>query len=63
MARDLLDLSNVDVLLLAYVNCRGRRSRKKKSMDDGAFCGPEQLRQVSVIGRPRARVNGIDFNS
>lgn len=63
VASDLLYLSNVDVLLLAYVNCRGRRSKKKKkSMDDDAFCGPEQLRQVSVIGRARARVNGIDFN-
>lgn len=62
VASDLLDLSNVDVLLLAYINCRGRRARRKKAMDDDAFCGPEQLKQVSVIGRARARVDGIDFN-
>lgn len=65
VASDLLDLANVDVLLLAYVNCRGRRARrktKKPAMDDGEFCGPEQLRQVSVIGRAKARVDGIDFN-
>lgn len=62
VATDLIDLSNVDVLILAYVNCRGRRAKRKKSMDDGEYCGPEQLKQISVIGRARARVDGVDFN-
>lgn len=62
VASDLLDLANLDVLILAYVNCRGRRSKKKKkTMDDDIFCGPEQVKQVSLIGRARARVDGIDF--
>lgn len=62
VASDLLDIANLDVLILAYVNCRGRKARKK-AMDDGVFCGPEQLKQVSIIGRARARVDGIDFNA
>ncbi|CDF34032.1 unnamed protein product [Chondrus crispus] len=62
VASDLLDIANLDVLILAYVNCRGRRGKKKKrTMDDDVFCGPEQLKQVSLIGRARARVDGIDF--
>lgn len=62
VASDLLDIANLDVLLLCYVNCRGRRAkRKKRSMDDDVFCGPETLKQVSIIGRARARVDGIDF--
>lgn len=63
VASDLLDIANLDVLILIYVNCRGRRAKKKKSMDDDVFCGPEQLKQVSVIGRARARVDGINFQT
>lgn len=68
VASDLLDIANLDVLVFAYVNCRGRKGSKKKKkrvMDDGGdeFCGPEDLKQVSIIGRARARVDGIDFNS
>lgn len=64
VASDLLDIANLDVLILAYVNCRGRKAkRKKRVMDDGHICGPEELKQVSIIGRARARVEGIDFNS
>lgn len=60
VATDLLEIANVDVLILAYVNCRGRRAKKKRTMDD-EFCGPEELKQVSIIGRARARVDGVDF--
>lgn len=64
VASDLLDIANLDVLILAYINCRGRRAKKKASSgDDGAFCGPEDLKQVSIIGRARARVDGVDFNA
>lgn len=63
VASDLLDIANLDVLVLAYVNCRGRKAkRKRRVMDDDEFCGPEQLKQVSLIGRARARVDGVDFN-
>lgn len=62
VATDLLDIANLDVLLLAYVNCRGRKAKKKKNvMDQEVFGGPEELKQVSIIGRARARVDGIDF--
>lgn len=64
VANDILDIANLDVLIFAYVNCRGNKAkRKKRVMDDDDFCGPEQLKQVSVIGRARARVEGVDFNS
>lgn len=63
VASDLLDIANLDVLILCYVNCRGRKGRKKRSMDDDEFCGPEQLKQLSIIGRARARVDGVDFRS
>lgn len=62
VANDLLDIANLDVLIMVYVNCRGNRAKKKKkTMDDDLFCGPEQVKQVSVIGRARARVEGVDF--
>lgn len=63
VTQDLLEIANLDVLILCYVNCRGRRAKKKKSMDDDVFCGPEQLKQVSIIGRARARVDGVDFRT
>lgn len=68
VAGDLLDLSNVDVMILVYVNCRGRRASRKrrKSEQDNSdasvhVCGPEELKQVSIICRARARIDGIDF--
>lgn len=62
VAADLLEIGNLDVLIVVYVNCRGRKGRKKKKkMDDGDYCGPEELKQVSVIGRAKARVDGVDF--
>lgn len=62
VATDLLDIANLDVLLLVYVNCRGRKAKKeKRATDQDVFCGPEELKQVSIIGRARARVDGIDF--
>jgi tRNA nucleotidyltransferase (CCA-adding enzyme) len=70
VANDLLDLSNVDVLVLTYVNCRGRRAsnkkRRKPAIDVDAesndvLCGPEELKQVSIICRARARTEGVDF--
>lgn len=62
VASDLLDIANLDVLILAYVNCRGRKAKRKPVLGTDDFCGPEELKQVSVIGRARARVDGIDFN-
>lgn len=62
VASDLLDIANLDVLILAYVNCRGRKAKqKKRTMDDDLLCGPEEMKQVSIIGRARARVDGVDF--
>lgn len=64
VASDLLDIANLDVLILAYINCRGRRAKRKPITGDaGAACGPEDLKQVSIIGRARARVDGVDFNA
>lgn len=64
VASDLLDIANLDVLILAYINCRGRKAKKKAASNvNGAYCGPEELKQVSIIGRARARVDGIDFNT
>lgn len=68
VASELSDLSNTDVFFLTYVNCRGRRSSKKKrkptidiEADEGRACGPDELKQVSIICRARARVDGVDF--
>jgi tRNA nucleotidyltransferase (CCA-adding enzyme) len=68
VASDLLDLSNADVFFLTYVNCRGRRANKKRrkptidvDADAGTACGPDELKQVSIICRARARVDGVDF--
>lgn len=65
VATDLLDIANLDVLLLVYVNCRGRKAKKKKKKnmvaDDDEYCSIEELKQVSIIGRARARVDGVDF--
>lgn len=68
IAGDLLDLSNADVFILTYVNCRGRRANKKRrkpaidlEAEEGTACGSDELKQVSVICRARARVDGIDF--
>lgn len=63
VASDLLDIANLDVLILAYINCRGRKAKKRPRVMNDDFCGPEQLKQVSIIGRARARVDGIDFNA
>lgn len=67
IATDLLDLSNADVFVLTYVNCRGRSARKRRKpvideeAEEGTRCGPDELKQVSVICRSRARVDGVDF--
>lgn len=68
VASELSELSNCDVFFLTYVNCRGRRVNKKKrkptidiEADEGRACSPDELKQVSVICRARARVDGIDF--
>jgi tRNA nucleotidyltransferase (CCA-adding enzyme) len=70
VATDLLDISNIDVLVLTYVSCRGRRNnnkkRRKPAIDldaekNGLPCGPEELKQVSIICRARARTEGVDF--
>jgi tRNA nucleotidyltransferase (CCA-adding enzyme) len=70
VATDLLDLSNVDIIIFTYVNCRGRRAansvkRRKPPIDleadQGNLCGPDELKQVSVICRARARTDGVDF--
>jgi tRNA nucleotidyltransferase (CCA-adding enzyme) len=70
VASDLLDLSNADVFFLTYVNCRGRRANKKRrkpvidvEAETSALCGPDELKQVSIICRARARVDGVDFRS
>lgn len=60
VANDLLEIANVDVLVLAYVNCRGQKA-KRKPRDDVPDCGKDDIKQVSVIGRARARVDGVNF--
>ncbi|CAN8076585.1 unnamed protein product [Agarophyton chilense] len=64
VATDVLQIANVDVLILAYLNSRGRRSKRKHraapdvvERDDARG----DIKQLSIIARAHARVDGIDF--
>lgn len=58
VAQSALELANIDALVLALVSPSGRRSGKRK---EGAVV--RSSKQVSVIGRARSRVDGVDFNA
>lgn len=51
VANDILEIANLDVLILMYLNSRSR-SRNAKT----------PVKQVSIIARARARVDGINFS-
>ncbi|KAI0563286.1 Cystathionine beta-synthase [Gracilaria domingensis] len=79
VANDVLEIANVDVLILAYLNSRGRKAKRKAREQAGSECASPSpssalssanassddlaVKQLSIIGRARARVDGIDFRS
>eukprot|EP00178_Gracilaria_changii_P000757 TRINITY_DN1099_c1_g3_i1.p1 TRINITY_DN1099_c1_g3~~TRINITY_DN1099_c1_g3_i1.p1 ORF type:complete len:548 (-),score=103.82 TRINITY_DN1099_c1_g3_i1:174-1817(-) len=67
VANDVLEIANVDVLILAYLNWRGRKAKRTALEESNgtteACSSPNDVKQLSIIGRARARVDGIDFGS
>eukprot|EP00172_Hildenbrandia_rubra_P003228 Plantae.Rhodophyta-Hildenbrandia_rubra.ctg4903.p1 GENE.Plantae.Rhodophyta-Hildenbrandia_rubra.ctg4903~~Plantae.Rhodophyta-Hildenbrandia_rubra.ctg4903.p1 ORF type:complete len:554 (-),score=78.65 Plantae.Rhodophyta-Hildenbrandia_rubra.ctg4903:1387-3048(-) len=55
VAQDILDLSNIDVLLLCHIYCRGREQQRN---GNGSIT---DLKQLSIIGRASSRAQGVDF--
>lgn len=63
VANDVLEIANLDVLILMYLNSRTRtRKTKRSSPPSDQNNSQHTVKQVSIIGRARARVDGIDFS-